>query len=807
MSVQGTNVGSVFFDVGFNQASMNSGIKKSANNIQNSFGKSFGAIGRMAAAAFSIAAITRFSNSAIELGSDLAEVQNVVDVAFGESSKVIDSFAQTAISKFGLSELAAKQYNGTMGAMLKSMGLGSSQVVSMSTAMTGLAGDIASFYNLSTDEAFQKIRAGISGETEPLKQLGVNLSVANLEAYALKNGIKESYNSMSESNKALLRYNYLMQVTADAQGDFARTSDSWANQTRVLKLQWDSFKSSLGQAFIAVLTPTVRGLNTLLSYATAVANVLKNLVLSATGTSTAVSGAGAASKAAASNVSELTDSLVEATKAAESALAPFDTLNILSFGNVGNGLNLVGMNDSIAGSSAIVEAFETQTEESLSKIQKSVEEFFKRMSSSKLFRLTIEPLIEVFTGKTTLADALKKSLLDDMILGLSTGWLLLKSGGPLGGVFGLAIGYSLSQTIASVMSGIQSGLSLGDSLKATVWDDLTMTLVGGWLGISKLGGAAGGVIGIVAGFALSQVIQSVASDISKGLSLGESLKNTVWDNIFGAALLGGIMFKSLGVQGGLIGLGLGFYLSVLVEEITAGIAKGKSMGTILMSTMSDNFIAALGGAFLGFKLGGVKGGLIGLVLGLFVSFVVQDYAVEIAAGKTSQAAIKKALLDNLLPGWSKVAEMVSPGFSGRLIGDEKVPAYASGGIVRKPTLALVGEAGPEMIIPMSKLGMAGFKDLPFMANGGEVDRPTLAMIGESGKEAVIPLEQSDWAASMSSAIVKGLNFSEVIRLLKILVQEVQDGKVLAVDKAVLARIVSSGLSSKFKAAGHTVLDI
>lgn len=187
---------------------------------------------------------------AINLASDLEEVQNVVDVTFGEGAKKVNEFAQSAAKAYGLSELSAKQYASTMGAMLKSMGLADEEVQSMSTSLTGLAGDMASFYNISSDDAFEKLRAGISGEAEPLKQLGINLSVANLEAYALSQGITASYNSMSEAEKVALRYNYIMATTADAQGDFARTSDSLANQLRILQMQGESLAAVVGTALL-----------------------------------------------------------------------------------------------------------------------------------------------------------------------------------------------------------------------------------------------------------------------------------------------------------------------------------------------------------------------------------------------------------------------------------------------------------------------------------------------------------------------------------------------------------------------------
>lgn len=208
-----------------------------------------------------IEAAKQFAEESISLASNLAEVQNVVDVTFGEGADTINAWAKAAKSSFGMSELKAKQYTGTIGAMLKSMGLADDEVVSMSTNLAGLAGDMASFYNLDYDMAFDKIRSGLSGETEPLKQLGVNMSVANLEAYAMSKGITKAYDAMTQAEQATLRYNYLLDATADAQGDFARTSDSYANATKLLSENIDTLKAQIGEGLVDAITPVVNMIN------------------------------------------------------------------------------------------------------------------------------------------------------------------------------------------------------------------------------------------------------------------------------------------------------------------------------------------------------------------------------------------------------------------------------------------------------------------------------------------------------------------------------------------------------------------
>lgn len=204
-----------------------------------------------------------FAKESISIASNIQEVQNVVDVTFGDAASRIETWADSARTQFGLTELQAKQYASTIGSMIKSMGIAEDQVYDMSTAMAGLAADMASFYNLDFDVAFQKIRSGISGETEPLKQLGINMSVANLEAYALSQGITKSVEKMSQAEQATLRYNYLLSVTADAQGDFARTSDSYANSLRKLETNVDTLKSHLGEMLLPVVNDVVSAVNSL----------------------------------------------------------------------------------------------------------------------------------------------------------------------------------------------------------------------------------------------------------------------------------------------------------------------------------------------------------------------------------------------------------------------------------------------------------------------------------------------------------------------------------------------------------------
>lgn len=239
--------------------------------------------GAALAAAFAVKKIIDFGAQCIKLGSDLAEVQNVVDVTFPRMSKQVDDFAKNAITSFGLSETMAKKFTGTFGAMAKAFGFGEQAAYEMSTTLTGLAGDVASFYNISQDEAYTKLKSVFTGETETLKDLGIVMTQSALDSYALANGYGKVTAKMSEAEKVALRYKFVQDQLSLASGDFIRTADGWANQVRVLKLQFDSLKATIGQGLINVLTPVIQVINRIISKLMSLANAFKAFTEMVTG--------------------------------------------------------------------------------------------------------------------------------------------------------------------------------------------------------------------------------------------------------------------------------------------------------------------------------------------------------------------------------------------------------------------------------------------------------------------------------------------------------------------------------------------
>lgn len=251
-----TSVGQIGLDLVVNQKQFNSQM----SGIQSLAKKT----GKILASAFAVKKLVDFGKQCIELGSDLQEVQNVVDVTFPKMSAEVDKFSKSAAASFGLSETMAKKFTGTFGSMAKAFGFSEEQAYAMGTTLTGLAGDVASFYNISQDESYTKLKSVFSGETETLKDLGVVMTQTALDSYALANGFGKTTKNMSEAEKVALRYAFVQDRLSAAVGDFSRTSDGWANQTRILKLQFDSLKASIGQGLINLFTPVIKTINTII---------------------------------------------------------------------------------------------------------------------------------------------------------------------------------------------------------------------------------------------------------------------------------------------------------------------------------------------------------------------------------------------------------------------------------------------------------------------------------------------------------------------------------------------------------------
>lgn len=326
-------------------------MRRGVNEVESAMKRLGGVvkkIGVAIAGVFAVKKLVAFGKECLKLGSDLQEVQNVVDVTFTTMSDRVNEFAKNAITTAGLSEEMAKRYVGTFGAMSKSFGFSEQEAYDMSTALTQLTGDVASFYNISQDLAYTKLKSVFSGETETLKDLGIVMTQNALNQYALANGYEKTTAEMTEQEKVALRLRFVQEQLSAASGDFVRTSDSWANQVRIMQLRLQSLKATIGQGLINLFTPIIKSINAFLAKLEVATEAFKRFTETVTGRKSgsssasvppvvsgdiqeteAITGVQDGYEGAADSAEKYGDAVEEAGKKTKKALAPFDELATL----------------------------------------------------------------------------------------------------------------------------------------------------------------------------------------------------------------------------------------------------------------------------------------------------------------------------------------------------------------------------------------------------------------------------------------------------------------------------------------------
>lgn len=442
--------GCLNFDTNINSEGFEKGLK-SLSDMVGDIKPKLKSLAMAVTAAFSVKKLVDFGRQSIETASDLAEVQNVVDTAFGESKQKMEDFADTAVKTYGISKLTAKQTGSNFMAMAAGMGLANDSASDMAMALTGLSADMASFYNVGQDVASTALKSIFTGETETLKQFGIVMTDANLQAYALSKGITKSTADMSQAEKVQLRYNYVMSQTALAQGDFAKTSDSWANQTRILSEQWKEFGATIGTVLMNVLLPAVKAVNSVLSQLISLAQGAARALSEAFGFELSNSADEAQSivkstSQAADNYSDIADNAQQTQEAQEGSLASFDQMNKL---------NDESKSDStgVSGAGEIMQPSGTSVEVDTGKANKKLSDFFK----------------SVRTQFEKLADYLDKNfkpIFDDIWSGLEKESI------------------ELAQILGGVFSDI---MSLSEPLKAYFINDFTPLMQTAFSTLGKIG--------------------------------------------------------------------------------------------------------------------------------------------------------------------------------------------------------------------------------------------------------------------------------------------------------------------------------
>ena len=355
-----------------------------------------GAIGKIYATYWLLFRAMGKIKSAIDISSQLTEVQNVVDVTFGKMSSKVEKFTENSIEQFGMSELSVKKYASTFQAMGSAMGIDtaligtankflnkqtdgyvglSNSMADVSLNLTKLTADMASFYNVEQKDVADDLASIFTGSTRPLRQYGIDLTQATLKEWALSEGMNANIESMTQAEKAMLRYQYVLAHTGASQGDFARTADTWANQTRILKQNFEQLGAIIGGTFINMLKPMVKVLNAAMSQIIAFAQVVSDALGKIFGWTYEKGGGGVASdmEYAADESEALAGGLSNAEKNAKklkSHLLGIDELNVFNPDEADSGAGAGGSGTGGGGASAsggqwkktegLVEGFESE---------------------------------------------------------------------------------------------------------------------------------------------------------------------------------------------------------------------------------------------------------------------------------------------------------------------------------------------------------------------------------------------------------------------------------------------------------------
>ena len=690
--------------------------------------------------------LVKVGKQAIQTASDLQEVQNVVEVSFGSMSAEVDKFAENAIKQFGLSKLSAKQFASTFMAMSNGMGVAAEAGKNMSLNLTALAGDMASFYNVEQDVAFTALKSVFTGETETLKRFGIVMTEANLEAYALSQGITKSYSAMSQAEKVALRYSFVLNATKNAQGDFARTSNNWANQVRILKEQFKELAGIIGNGLLKVLQPLIILLNKVLGLAISVANAIsqafggKKIKESSTSVGNMANGMSDIASGAEDTSSGL-DSADKSAKKLKRTLAGFDQLNVLSTSDSGSSTSSGAGGGDITG---LANASYISTEEEVESGVSKADEYFKQVSEIYHKWFDNLPKLKINFDKEQALEDIKGIGLD--LLNILSGL----------GSFVITIGINLANDldIGKLANDFLSLISSITNLASTVVDILEPAFVDlyntalspivKWIG-EKLSDAIQFVTDIINDFA--DFLKEHKAGIQGWIDIIGKLVAVIWKVIEPIADAAWEIFKAV--------------LKQIYEIVKYCFGAFLDLGELLSNILNDPTNAfKYFGEFVEKRFKSIINLLknfkefVGTLLVAIAKMFVENFKNLITNAKSAVSGIKEAFRGipewfrtTFTNAWTNVKNVFSKGGKvftgikdGILSGLKSVVNALIGGINKVISIPFNGlNKALNKIRNISILGNKPFYGLignisvpqiPMLAKGGVITSPTIAMMGE-----------------------------------------------------------------------------
>jgi hypothetical protein len=592
--------------------------------------------------------------AAIKMASDFEESLNKVNVAFGEASGTVRDFAKTTLQQFGIAQGTALDMAALFGDMSTSMGLSVDAAADLSTSLVGLAGDLASFKNMNIEEVTTALAGVFTGETESLKRLGIVMTQVNLEQFAMEQGIKKTIKEMTQAEKVQLRYQFVMSKTANAQGDFARTSEGAANQMRIFQ---ESMKE-LGASFGAVILPAF---TKLVQKANAVLLKFKDL-------------------------DEGTKKTIMIIGGIAAAIGPV----LVVLGSMSSGIGLVasGFATALPIIIKVVSAFKNLT-----------------------IAMLANPVGAIAAAVVTLIAGFVEYLhrLEPAVSRTKTFFNILKSlGNPL--KFAALQAEDAAKALAQKKKDAEAAAKANAELKASL-ENLGKPLVTATKEAENLGTALRDIKTVSA---ISLTVEKGDFDAATGEFAGGDI--AVGAQQVSTDGIGGISAPDPGaVDAGVKGLlamqQQAQQTAVALDNLAAKQERLQELGNMIGGEVANAFytfgeaaIGALGLAENGF--GRFLGGMASTVLQLISMFLAQSIAQAVAGASASAAATGPAAI------------ITQPAFIATAVGGilsafAAIPKFANGGIVSGPTMGLMGEypgakSNPEVIAPLDKLqGMMG----------------------------------------------------------------------------------------------------
>lgn len=721
-----------------------SGLKKSADKAQSGVTSAFSKL-KQGIVALGIGKVIADS---ISLGMDAIESDNLFEVSMGNMADSVREWSEEVGHALGLNATEMRKNVGTIYNMTTSMGLAGDNALKMSKGVTLLANDMASFYNLSTEEAFNKINAGLTGETEPLKRLGILVDENTIKQVAYQQGIAETGTELTQQQKVLARYVAILQQTGNAQGDLARTLDSPSNQLRQLKSQVQQLGITFGSFFMPILQSVI-------PYITAFVNVI-SYALNSLSKFLGLKSTSASSETAkiSSNIGSVGSGLDDANKSAKKlkkTMAGFDEMNVLqdtasdTGGSAGAGATGGDVGFELGEYNAGLDQINSRVDD----ITANMINAFKKVGEFAKTIWETEP-VQVFVG----AVESQFKFLYDLVANLGTN-----------------IWTNLQTTWTNVEGDVSSLTSNMSTLWTNFWTDI-QTGVETW-GQPIIDGVTG-VFNSIWTDAVDPAIQLIVgawTDFSKTLvdlwdehgkplvdNVGEMATNVIalfqkiWDKVLEPIITPFLetlswlweehISKMIEKVGDFVGKLVNGALEIWNKFI-------QPIATFLLDTLSPawSYLSSLVIGVIGSIVASISdsfGSVIG-ILGGIVDFITGIFTGNWRKAWNGIKDVFKNAVDGLVGIFKFPINLIIDGINAFISGLNKIKI-------------------PDWVPAVGGKGI-NIPKIPKLARGGIIDEPTLAVVGEAGKEAVMPLENNTgWINQLANKLSENTNSKNPIQL-------------------------------------------